>query len=279
MNIAIIGTGRLGAFLAAILCGHPLVEELMVVGRREQMAKNLVLEIASYDPVLVRKISVKQARDCGTADVVVAAFGAARCSGQSGMELAAENVSIHREVLSAVPWRPGMLMITMAAPVDDITAHVVGWGLLPPERIIGFGGDLDRNRLIHVLAEAGHTDPAADVVGEHGDYAIPVFDGEPRLYVEIRNLLRGYLPRLTASGPPFGIAPAMVLAELCDTLITGVGRVHRVCGYHSDYQCHLTWPFWIDGNGIGSPISLNVSGPAAIDLAELVGTRRARFSK
>ncbi len=50
---------------------------------------------------------------------------------------------------------PQATLIVLATPVDDITALAQWKTGLPPTRVMGFGGDLDRNRLASILLAQG----------------------------------------------------------------------------------------------------------------------------
>lgn len=272
MNVAIIGTGRVGSVLSFLLARNPRFQRVTVISRLLERADATVKDAVSAEPKLARKMWSSTLDRLGEPDLIVAACGAAIAQGRSMQDLAADNIRINQSVLTAIRWRPEMTLVIMAAPVDEITPLAVKWTGLAAERVIGFGGDLDRNRLLHILSEAGRFDSPADVVGEHGERAIPIYPDDHD-YSEIATKLRQFLRRIAAAGPLRNLAPAIVLAELCDTIASARSQVHRVCCIHPTYGCHLTWPFLVSRGGIGMPIPLQIHGQAQRDLADLVAAR------
>lgn len=124
--------------------------------------------------------------------------------------------------------------------MDDITVFAQHRTGLPVSRVLGFGGDVDRNRLASILLRRGK--PAGDInlVGEHGKKAIPVYPGEED-YAEIASQVRSYLATIIElTGPPKNLATTVLLGQLVDSIATDAQRVHNVCGYHPEFGLYLT---------------------------------------
>ena len=70
------------------------------------------------------------------------------------------------------------LLITVTNPMDVnnfLLHHLTG---IPRERCIGFGGQLDSARFTLALRQR-ELEGTAYVLGEHGEYQVPVFPGSP----------------------------------------------------------------------------------------------------
>lgn len=87
-------------------------------------------------------------------------------------------------ILDTAPVKSTAILVCLATPVDDITAHIQRRYGLPHPQVLEFGGDLDRNRLAYLLSQRQIPTGGIGVVGEHGKNTIPVYSGE-RNYEEV----------------------------------------------------------------------------------------------
>lgn len=187
------------------------------------------------------------------------------------------NMDITRSILSRTRLNPRALLITLATPVDDITPFAQLLTGFPAAQVFGFGGDLDRNRMEHVLRRRGLPFRGAELVGEHGGNAIRVYPGEES-YGEVAKEVRGFLRTVTSlAGETRNLSTATLLAALLRSIITDSGETHNLCGRHPAYGIYLTWPFAVGRSGIGEPMQVSLAGRAEQDLAALVAERSARL--
>jgi len=277
MRVALSGTGNVGWFLAADLARKPFVSELQVYARSPQAAAALVLDVASAAPSAAAKI-VPGSPDClGRADLVVLAAGA-----QPGRDLSARaHFDENRTAIDAIgdlaQVSRSATVVVVTSPVDWCTPYVQMASRLPWRQVIGFGGDLDTNRLRWLLRLPDFGSNEAVAVGEHGPRAIPVYQG-PQPFDEISTRLRTYLRQVAnLVGKPRNAATSTLVSALVDTIAGVTPRVHHVCGYHVKFQCHITWPFVVGNAGLEHAVDTPISGDAKRELEMLVASRRSDY--
>ena len=187
----------------------------------------------------------------------------------------AGNIEAMNKILDSAPVKASAILIGLATPVDDITAHIQKRSGQPYPQVFGFGGDLDRNRLAYVLSEHRIPTQGIGVVGEHGKNTIPLYPGETD-YEEVQKRVGSFLGDITAQGGrPRNLATGPLLARLAESVITDSNRVHYVCGYHPEYKLYLTWPFRIGRKGVVGPEPVTLFPRAKERLKALVDRKKS----
>jgi malate dehydrogenase len=144
-------------------------------------------------------------------------------------DLLAVNLPVTRKCARLLRGFSGLL-ITVTNPMDVnnfLLHHLTG---ISRERCIGFGGQLDSARFALALHQRD-LEGSAVVLGEHGEYQVPVFSRLPQPVVdgrrdEIREELRGASMEVikgkggTVFGPAYHITTLirMLLADTWDTV-------------------------------------------------------------
>jgi malate/lactate dehydrogenase len=210
------------------------------------------------------------------AGVVVVTAGATPEAVPDRNELYRVNCTIVEGILAQSELAPSTTLILLATPVDDIASFARRKTGLPANRVIGFGGDLDRNRLASVLLSRGEPAAGIHIVGEHGRNTIPVYPGEEE-YDQVATRVRRYLTTIIAlAGPPRNLATSVLLDRLVTSIATDARRTHHVCGYHGELGVFLTWPFIVGWEGLIAPQIVGLETNAQADLDNLLEERRRK---
>ena len=175
-----IGTGHVGAtFAYALLLSGMAVDVLLIdkdAGRARGEALDLSHALPFRVPALVRAGTIDDVTD---SDIVVIAAGPNQGPGETRLDLVSRNAVVVREVASAVGARcPGAIVVVATNPVDVMARLAQECSGLPETRVIGSGTILDTARLRHLLGRHFGIDPRsvdAQMVGEHGDSAVPLW--------------------------------------------------------------------------------------------------------
>ena len=173
MILAIVGTGNSGSALVMRIAETVTNCTVRVASHRRESAQAAVLDAASAFPDRAAQFDVCGLEDIGEADVIAICAGLQIGKGQTAADLLIANALLVKSLLSEIKPKCSAVVILIATPVDDITVVAQAACRLPPEQVIGFGGDLDTSRLQYSLLRRGISSEAVCVVGEHGGRAIP----------------------------------------------------------------------------------------------------------
>ena len=253
MKVAVVGTGNVGSALLFHLVDVPSIDEILVMNINDDWSKAAIMDVASAKPEQALRCSVAPFQRISESDILLLTSGVQMKEGETGRDVFAGNIEVMNTILDTAPIKASAILIGLATPVDDITAHIQSRYNLPRQQVFGFGGDLDRNRLAYVLSQRRIPAQAISVVGEHGKNTIPVYPGEAD-YEEVARRVGNFLGEITAQGGrPRNLATGPLMARLVESVLTDSKRVHHVCGYHPGYGLYLTWPFRIGRQGIVGP--------------------------
>lgn len=174
-KIAIIGTGQVGTATAFELVITGLVDDLVLVDRKEQAAASQALDLdqaASSQP-WGTVVTSGGYEDCGDADIVVITASAPLAPGGSRESLLASSCAIVDSIVPPVV-AAGFdgIFVVITNPVDVVTDRVARLSGFPRERVIGTGTALDSLRIRQQLSQIFTIDEQsiqAYAMGEHGD--------------------------------------------------------------------------------------------------------------
>jgi malate/lactate dehydrogenase len=253
MKVAVVGTGNVGSALLFHLADVPSVEEILVMNLQNDWSMAAIMDVASANPEDAARMKVASFDQIGEADLLAMTSGAQMKEGEKGKDVLDANIQIMDSILDSAPLKDGAIVISLATPVDDITAHVQKRYQLHRNHVIGFGGDLDRNRLSYVLHERSLSDDDAHMIGEHGGRSIPVYLGESD-FAAVRHKVQNFLGEITTQGGrPRNLATGLLFARLIDSVANDKDIIHYVCGLHPDFDLYITWPYQIGRSGVGPP--------------------------
>jgi malate dehydrogenase len=226
-RLAVIGVGRIGGEVAYLAAALGLADELVLYDRTSILLKAQVLDIRHTGLPVTISTDTRAIRD---ADICVFAAGRPRTPAvKTRADLLAVNLPVTRQCARLLDGFSGLL-VTVTNPMDVnnfLLHHLTG---IPRERCIGFGGQLDSARFALALRSRDLAG-AAVVLGEHGEYQVPVFSRLQKPVAderrdEITRELRGASMEVikgkggTVFGPAYHIASLirMLLADARDTV-------------------------------------------------------------
>lgn len=273
MKVSILGCGNAGSALALHLANHELIDELLLLDTSHEYATAAMLDALSAVPGAASQLRAGSSLPISDSDIVVLAAGYQIPRDRTARDVAAKNRQIATALLEHANLENSAVLIAVSSPVDEITAHIQRTTGLPKPQVIGFGGDLDRNRLIVSLTRREMPTRDVSVIGEHGASAIPVYR-PTQDYEDIASEVRHFLAQISEAGAPRNLATGVLLAGLVDTIVRDSGRVHHVCAWHSQFGDWLTWPYCVGRSGILRPQSLTLPKQAKKDLDALRSQRR-----
>jgi len=273
MKLSVVGTGNVGAALLFPLGTDEAIERVGVISRKEETANAAIMDVASANPTGASKMHFDKGESLSDADLIVITSGMSQ-KGKGPEETHAANLQIALEALQTGPLNKRAIVICLATPVDYLTAEVCDAIRLPAKQVIGFGGDLDTNRLRFVLNSHGIESANAHAVGEHGPSAIPIYGGEAA-YPQITKELRDFWLKIARNVDVVrNLATADLLGRLVHSIATNSNQLHNVCAFHPEHGLYLTWPFAIGSAGSEEPLVLNPGPEAQALLNDLIANRK-----
>jgi L-lactate dehydrogenase len=234
-QVAIIGTGWVGASVAISTLSAGVADELLLFDARPGLAEGEAMDLADgasfYAPAHVRAAQVEEMT---SADAVVIAAGRGGKPGESRLDLLRENAAVVRDLARRLQGCRGTVVM-VTNPVDVLTQVMTDASGLPRARVLGTGTMLDTARLRHVVSRELQVDPRsvhAQVVGEHGDSEVVLWssaesagvrlrdgpgwsaDREPALAEEVRRSAYEIIRRKGATNHAIGLVTADLLRAL-----------------------------------------------------------------
>ncbi len=245
-QVAILGTGWVGASVAISTLHSGVVDELLLHDSRGEVAEGEAMDLAHgasfYPPAQVRAATIEEV---AAADVIVVAAGRGGRPGESRLDLLRENAAVIRDLAQRFRGCQGTVVM-VTNPVDVLTRVITEVSGLPPARVVGTGTMLDTTRLRHALGRRLGVDPRsvhAHVVGEHGDSEVVVWSSataggislrgwpgwgeeqQPAMAEDVRRAAYEIIRRKGATNHAIGL----VTADLLRCLLRDERRVLTVC--------------------------------------------------
>ena len=275
MKIAIIGTGRVGSTLTFRLVDNKKINKLTLINRTQKNAEGLKADLVATFPNYGNKITVGDFPDANDADIIVITSGS--FGAPAGTSLWDVNKPIVEDIFKKINPKKDAKIIIITTPCDKTANLVLKLTGLKYKNIIGFGGQLDVNRLKYLIySDINDFSKDIDVnfVGEHGKRGIPIFR-EPvsdrhKIIEETKNYFGLFLSDYNAS--TYGTANE--LAKLIEALMSKKKTVLNISYYNQDHEIFITWPCLINENGINKPIKIDLNDEEKKKLDELIKIRK-----
>ncbi len=180
-KITIVGPGRVGESTAQILAKNELCHELVLLGRNDNRARGVALDIQETATLLGFDTRVSGGADPALmvdSDLIIFTAGAPRKPGMSREDLADANLAVLDQILAGVRLHASEAMLLLVTnPVDVLTYHAWRQTGLSRQRVFGLSGVLDSARMASFIAmETGFSakDINTLVIGGHGDAMVPL---------------------------------------------------------------------------------------------------------
>lgn len=253
------------------------IDGIMVTSRQKASAESAIMDVASATVEGARKLVYDGGEGLSNADVVVITAGINQ-KGKTPAQTHAGNLEIARDVFKKGTLKSSAIVVCLATPVDDITAQVQRECGLPVRQVLGFGGDLDTNRLRYILQRRGIPHEYAHAVGEHGGHAVPIYQDEVD-YQDVTAELRGFWGKLAAGVDVVrNLATAELLGKLVESLVSDSMVRHNVCAFHQEHGVYMTWPFAIGRYGVEEPAEIHLPPKGKTGLEALIEERLRRLA-
>jgi malate/lactate dehydrogenase len=274
MNLVVVGCGNVGANLLQQLAGLDRITRIYAFDRDDDIVRAAIMDVAGVHPQLAHKIEGGDRTALSGADLVVMTAGAKSKAGQTRADVLRTNKAILDDVFYNATLKHTAIVLTIPGPVEVLAMYLSRLLDHPPQQVLGFGGDLDLNRLRYVLLGRGASTKGASIVGEHGSRAIPIYGGV-QAYDEVADRVQNFLSSIDRlAGVKRNLATAPLLARLTRSILEDSDAVHCVANPHPEYGLWLTWPFRVNQRGADRMVAMKLEPNAGGDLQALIETRR-----
>ena len=254
-SCAVVGVGRIGGEVAYLAATLGIVDEIVLHDHIPGFLQAQVLDLQHTGLPITISTDPRDIRD---ADICVFAAGVPRTpSVKTRADLLAVNLPATKECAALLDGFGGVL-VTVTNPMDVNNFIIHRTAGIARERCIGFGGQLDSARFALALKKRALAGEAW-VLGEHGEYQVPLFSALPQpvpdarrdeILVELRGasmeVIRG--KGGTVFGPAFHIA-RLIRMVLEDTREIVAGSA-VLDGEYGISGCSLGVPVQVGRNGI-----------------------------
>ncbi|MCK5233368.1 MAG: hypothetical protein KAJ91_00980 [Candidatus Aenigmarchaeota archaeon] len=275
MKIAIIGTGRVGSTTAFCLANHTKITELLLINRNQKNAIGLKSDIVGTYPEHGDKIKVGNFPDANDADIILITCGS--FGAPAGSSLWDVSKPIIESIFSKIHPKKDSKIVVIMTPCDRAAHLICKLSGLDPKNIIGFGGQLDVNRLKYMLfSETNNFSKKIDAnfIGEHGKRGIPVFmepvPDREKIVEHTKNYFGTYLAEYKAS--TYGTGKE--LAKLTEALMSEKDTVLTASYYEPKYGLFVTWPCSINKDGVKEPLDLKLNEEEQSEFDNLIKLRK-----
>ena len=178
---AVVGCGFVGSSSAFALMQSGIFSEIVLIDVDQDRAEGEAMDIAHGVPFAPSpcQIYAGDYSDVSDAAIIVVTAGAAQKPGETRLDLVNKNVGIFKSIIPQIKDSgfDGILLI-VSNPVDVLTYAALKLSGLPEAHVIGSGTVLDSARLKYMLGTklgVDARDVHAWVVGEHGDFELPIW--------------------------------------------------------------------------------------------------------
>lgn len=271
MKVAIIGTGRVGATTAFCLAGNEKIDKIVLINRTKEIAEGLKMDLMGTFPESAERIVSGDFSDANDVDVILITCGVSGAPQSMGL------FDVNKEIIESVmqkikPKKEASLILT-ATPIDEIALVGLKLSGLVENKVIGFGGQLDVNRLKYLIYnDTGDFSKELSIrfIGTHGAEGIPVFEENVSDRNDIANKSKNFYKTFLSKSKFSTFAVGSELAKLVDALIKDEEIVMDISYYDSDKGFFITWPCVVNKDGVKGPVDLKLSDEEKEELDELI---------
>lgn len=275
MKVAVVGLGRVGSALAFNIIQNQSLSELILIDRDRSKAERLKMDIMSTSPSLGSIVHTGELQNAEKADIVVITAGVP--GAPSGTSLLEANTKVMADLFAGLKVKSSAKIVVIATPVDKIANIVLRLAKIGENQVIGFGGQLDINRLKYLIYKARDNfseELEVGYIGEHGSRGIPIFSGKVPDREELIQDSRFFFSRYLASKTPDSSAigsfgPALELVKLIEALSNKDETVLNVSYFDKTRNLFVTWPCRINSSGVVAPIDLELSSEERREFEQL----------
>ena len=291
-KITVAGAGKYGSAVVQRLAAWDIADEVVMTDIVEGLPQGLALDMNQSRPVeryRTRVVGANGYEATAGSDAAVITAGLPRKPGMSRMDLLAVNARIVEQVTRELVERsPGVTIIVVTNPLDQMTQLAAEVSGLPRRRVMGQAGVLDSSRFAHFIAERLGADILAVralTLGSHDETMVPVpsqcsVAGVPLTELlspgEIEDLVErtreggAEIVGLLKTGSAY-YAPSAAAAAMARAVLEDEQRVMPVCAW-------LTGQYGVSDAYLGVPARLGAGGVEEVVELELTDRERADLS-
>lgn len=283
-KVTVIGAGNVGATCAEVLARKGIVNEVVLLDIKENLAEGKSLDLWQTAPIeffdtRITGSTSDYSKTAGS-DVVVITSGLPRKPGMSRDDLISTNAKIVSSVTkSVIEYSPDTILVIVSNPLDVMTYCAYKTSKLHHTRVFGMAGILDTARYRAFLAtEIGCSpkDIQAVLMGGHGDTMVPLpryttVSGIPVTELVDEKKLNGIIERTKTGGGEIvnllgtsaWYAPGAAAAQMVESILLDQKRIFPVCawlkGEYGLKDIYLGVPVKLGKNGVEQVIELKLN--------------------
>jgi malate dehydrogenase len=284
MKVTIVGAGLVGATCAHSIATKDLVNELILVDVKENLAEGKALDIWQMAPVELFDTRVvgytnDYSKTAGS-DVVVLTAGVPRKPGMSRDDLISINADIVKTCTQNImKHSPNTILIVVSNPLDVMTYCAYLTAKVDSSRVFGMAGILDTARYGAFLANALNCSPKdihSILMGGHGPTMVPLpryttVSGIPvtelidkeKLDAIVTRTRNGGTEIVNLLGTSAWYAPGVAAAQMVEAIVKDQKRIFPCCtwltGQYGLKNIYLGCPVKLGKKGIEQIIELNLN--------------------
>jgi malate dehydrogenase len=272
-KVTVVGAGNVGSTCANVLAHENVVNEVVLLDLKGDMAKGKALDMwqqAPIDKYSTRITGTADYADTAGSDVVVITAGIPRRPGMSRDDLIATNAKIVTAVTKSIlEHTENPIIIVVSNPLDVMTYAAFEAAGLPSNRVMGMAGILDTARYRAFLSTELNVSPRdirAVLMGGHGDTMVPLpryttVAGIPvtemidadKLDAIVARTKKGGGELVGLMGTSAWYAPGAAAAQMVATIVRDERRIYPCCAW-------LTGEYGLNETYLGVPVVLGANG-------------------
>ena len=276
-KVTVVGAGNVGATCANVLAHKDLVNEVVLLDIKGDLARGKALDSWQQAPVDYYSTRLKGTDDyaeTANSDIVVITAGIPRKPGMSRDDLISTNAKIVTSVTKSIlEHTANPIIIVVSNPLDVMTFAAHEASGLDASRVFGMAGILDTARYRAFLATALNVSPKdiqAVLMGGHGDTMVPLpryttVSGIPVTEMIDMDTLNAIVERTKKGGGELvklmgtsaWYAPGAAAAQMVETIIRDENRIFPCCA-------RLNGEYGISDMFLGVPVKLGKDGISEI---------------
>ncbi|NNE30345.1 MAG: malate dehydrogenase [Saprospiraceae bacterium] len=272
-KVTVVGAGNVGATVANVLAHKDVVNEVVLLDIKADLAKGKALDSWQQAPIDYYSTKIEGTGDYRKtkgSDIVVITAGIPRRPGMSRDDLISTNAKIVTSVTKSIlKYTKNPIIIVVSNPLDVMTyaAHKVSG--LDSSRVFGMAGVLDTARYRAFLSTELKISPKdfqAVLMGGHGDTMVPLpryttVAGIPVTELIDKDILKAIVQRTKVGGGELvklmgtsaWYAPGAAAAQMVESIIRDENRIFPCCA-------RLTGQYGLRNIFLGVPVKLGRNG-------------------
>ena len=274
MKVTVVGAGLVGATCADSIAHKDIVEEVVLLDIKQNLAEGKALDMWQQSPVDLFDTRIHGSTNdyskTANSDIVVITAGVPRKPGMSRDDLISINADIVKTATeNVITYSPEAIIIIVSNPLDVMTYCAYLTAKIDSSRVFGMAGILDTARYGAFLAEALNCSPKdihSILMGGHGDTMVPLpryttVSGIPiteliekeKLNAIVERTKKGGTEIVNLLGTSAWYAPGVAAAQMVEAIVKDQKRIFPCCAW-------LQGEYGLKDIYLGVPVKLGKKG-------------------